>query len=93
MSDMNFTRIRFYGHNSAIFLTNRAEIYIGNSRDYNLYFLNSFLGPKIGRGSTGPPMSLGPQNLTKKLTLLVELLGHLLPRNNVSNFLTLDPLP
>ena len=31
-------------------------------------------------------MSLGPQNPTKKLTHLVDLLGHLLSRNHVSNF-------
>ena len=31
-------------------------------------------------------MSLGPQNPTKKLTYLVNLLGHLLSRNHVSYF-------
>ena len=31
-------------------------------------------------------MGLGPQNSTKKLTQLVDLLGHLLSRNHVSNF-------
>ena len=37
-----------------------------------------FMGPKEGRGPTGTPMSLGPHNPTKKLTHLVDLLGHLL---------------
>ena len=38
------------------------------------------------RGPTGTPMSLGHQNQTKKLTHLVDLLGHLLSRNHVSSF-------
>ena len=38
-------------------------------------------------------MSLGPQNPTKKLTHLVDLLGHLLSRNHVSNFSDLGPPP
>ena len=41
----------------------------------------SLLGPKKGRGPTGIHMGLGPQNPTKKLTHLVDLLGHLLSRN------------
>ena len=45
-----------------------------------------FLDPKKGRGPTGTHLSLGPQNRTKKLTHLVELLSHLLSRNQVSNF-------
>ena len=36
-------------------------------------------------------MGLGPQNSTKKLTQLVDLLGHLLSRNHVSNFSDLGP--
>ena len=36
-------------------------------------------------------MGLGPQNSTKKMTQSVDLLGHLLSRNNVSNFLDLGP--
>ena len=36
-------------------------------------------------------MGLGPQNLTKKLTQLVDLSGHLLSRNHVSNFSDLGP--
>ena len=39
------------------------------------------------------PMSLGPQNRTKKLTHLVDLLGHLLSRNHVYNFSDLGPPP
>ena len=42
---------------------------------------------------TGTPMSLGPQNPTKKLTHLVDLLGHLLSQNHVSNFSDLGPPP
>ena len=41
--------------------------------------------------STVTPMSLGPQNPTKNLTHLVDLLGHLLSRNHVSNFSDLGP--
>ena len=36
-------------------------------------------------------MSLGPQNPTKKLTHWVDLLGHLLSRNYVSNLSDLGP--
>ena len=35
----------------------------------------------------------GPQNPTKKLTHLVEILGHLLSRNHVSNFFDLGTPP
>ena len=35
----------------------------------------------------------GPQNRTKKLTHLVDILGHLLSRNHVSNFFDLGTPP
>ena len=55
------------------------------------YLLFSILGLKEGRGPTGTPISLGPQNSTKKLTQLVELLALLLSRNHVFNFSDLGP--
>ena len=51
----------------------------------------ALMGPKKGRGPTDTPRGLGPQNPTKKLTHLVDLLGHLLSRNHVSNFSDLGP--
>ena len=82
-----------------IFSANRAEILYGNSGDYHLsigieksrfwalFVIFDFLGPDKWRGLTG----LGPQNPTKKLTHLVDLLDHLLSRNHVSNFSDLGP--
>ena len=45
----------------------------------------ALLRPKKGRGPTDTNMGLGPQNPNKKWTHLVDLLGHLLSRNFVSN--------
>ena len=60
-----------------------------------LFAIFDFLGPKKGRALTGTPMSLGSHNPTKKLTRLVNLLGHLLvlSPNHVSNFSDLGPPP
>ena len=49
------------------------------------------LGPKKGRGPTATPRGLGSQNPNKKLTHLVDLLGHPLSRNHLSNFSDLAP--
>ena len=52
-----------------------------------------FLALKGGGGGSWPrraPQGLGTQNPTKKLTHLVDLLGHLLSRNHVSNFSVTD---
>ena len=45
-----------------------------------LFAIFDFFGLKKGCDPTGTPISLGPQNPTKKLTHLVDLLGHLLSR-------------
>ena len=70
------------------FLANRAKILYGNLGDYHLsigifWVLTKGVAPQ------------GPQNPTKKLTHLVDILGHLLSRNHVSNFFDLGtpPLP
>ena len=55
-----------------------------------LFVILDFLGPKEGRG---PTLSLDPQIPTKKLTHLVEFLGHPLSRNHVSNFSDLGNPP
>ena len=85
------------------FLANRTENFDGNSKDYYLSIgykefwfwaliaIFDFLGPKKGCGPTNTHMGLGPQNPTKKLTHLVDLLGHLLSRKCVSNFFDLGP--
>ena len=52
-----------------------------------------FLALKRGAAPQVPIMSLGPQNPTKKLTHWEDLLGHLLSRNNVSNFSVLGTPP
>ena len=74
------------------FLANRAEIFYGNSGYYYLpigyeifwfwvlFAIIDLLGP------TDTHMGLGPHNPTKNLTHLMDLLGHLLSRNFVSNF-------
>ena len=41
-------------------------------------------GPNNERGPTHAPMGLGPQNPTKKLAQLVDLLGQLLSYDRVS---------
>ena len=50
-------------------------------------------GPKNGRGPTHAHIGLGSQNPTKKLTHGVDLLGQLLSRNHVSDFLGTTPSP
>ena len=50
-------------------------------------------GPKKGRGPTRAPMGLGPQNPSKKLTHMVDLLGHLLSQNRVSEIWRPEPPP
>ena len=104
--DDGVKNIEFFGEiccSRSIF-TNRAEFFMG-TREAIIYQLVStnpglgffgyfrFLDPKKGRGPTGAPMSLGPQNSFKKVTHLVDLLGHLLSRNHVSNFSDLGPPP
>ena len=78
-----------------VFLANRAKILYGNPGDYHLsigieksrfwalFVIFDFLGPHKGRCPTGASKP------TKKLTHLVEILGHLLSRNHVSNFFDL----
>ena len=41
-----------------------------------IFDILALLWPKIGRGPTDTHMGLGHQNSTKKLTQLVDLLGH-----------------
>ena len=70
---------------------NWVKVANGDMADF-VHLLGLF-GHKKGRGPTGTHMSLGPQNPTKKLTVWVKLLGHLLSRNHVSNFFDLGLPP
>ena len=81
------------------FLTNRAEIFCGNSRNYYLsiasvksmlwhliscFDFGAFLfGGKMGVAAKPAPKGLGPQYPTKKLAHVGVLLGHLLSQNHV----------
>ena len=69
-----------------VFLANRAKILYGNSGDYHLS-----IGIEKSRFWALFVIFdfLGPQNPTKKLTHLVEILGNLFSRNHVSNFFDL----
>ena len=79
-----------------VFLANRAKILYGNSGDYHLsigieksrfwalFVIFDFWVLKKG------VTPQGPQNPTKTLTHLVDILGHLLSRNHVSNFFDLE---
>ena len=76
------------------FLTHRTKFFYGNSGDY--YLLIGVIicpHPLFAQTHTHRSMSPGPQNPTEKLTHLVDLLGHLLSRNHVSNFSDLGPPP
>ena len=78
-----------------VFYESSGEYYlsisVNKSRFWALFVIFDILGPNKGRGPTGNPMSLGPQNPTKTLTHLVNLLGHPLSRNHLSNFSDLGP--
>ena len=88
-------------------LTNRVDIFYGNSLDYYpsigykkswfwaLFAIFDFwalMGPKKWRGPTDTFMGLRTQNPTKNLTHSVDLLGHLLSWNCVSNYSDLWPV-
>ena len=77
-----------------VFLANRAKILYGTSGDYRLVLKNLGFGPyllfSIFWVLTKGVAPQGPQNPTKTLTHLVDILGHLLSRNHVSNFFDLE---
>ena len=78
----------FYGNSSA------GDFYlsIGYKKSWLWAFIAIFdlLGPKKERAPTDIHIDMGPQNPTKTLT---HLLGQLLSRNCVSNFLDLRASP
>ena len=74
------TNYSLYGH----FLTNRAEIFFGNSEDYYLsisdekswigaFLKNSIFGGIMGVAATLAPKGLGRQDPTKKLNPPLKL--------------------
>ena len=87
-----------FGQNSAIFLTNRTDIFYGNyylsigdyylsigvnkSQFWALFAIFDFLGPKEVRG----PYESGASKPIQKVVPLGGILGHRLSRNHVSNF-------
>ena len=62
----------------AIFFSNRAEIFYGNSEDY-------YLSISVNKSRFWALFAIF-DFLAKKLTHWADLLGHLLSRNNVSKF-------